>query len=163
MQKFLQAYLDYTSFTKYLKTTPASQYSSGLRLCSYILIKDQKVPFDDHKRFTTMNCFAQRHPDMFPAMTNCKAVLHASIDRFFRTTKKNAHDDIPTSAWQAALNEEHSPTTTELGATFHYEALVDSESLYMEAHVNENEDMIALEVKSIVKGLVTTAFSAIVE
>lgn len=99
---------------------------------------------------------------VFPTQ-NCKAALPASEDPSFETARKESHDDVPIYACKTALNEEKVPITVRGVWAVHAEAPGEVYNRLFERCCNENDDMIAWEVKFTVKQLAAYELTPMVD
>lgn len=110
-----------------------------------------------------MNRSTRSHDDVVLPMPKPDATIHASHVPLFKTARNDPHDDLPISTWEATLSEESVRITAGVIDKIYAEPPGEVKHCPIESHRNENEDMIAPEVKYAVKGMLANQLSKMVE
>lgn len=110
---------------------------------------DKPRLLDDHEPLHTLASSRGSIDDELQSWTMCPH------DPSFETARYSAHYNVPTSAQEVALDDERTTVRTEAAAAVHDQSPVEFESHHIAILCKNDEGMIAREVMSAVKGMVS--------
>lgn len=110
-----------------------------------------------------MNRLKCLHPDVVSPMKIPEWKLHTSQDPLFLTTRNETYYNIPMSDGEAFLQDESKPLSEEPEASANEKASVKKDRCQLESSCTNEKDVIAQQVKSATKELITTELATMTE
>lgn len=149
---------------EHFQGTGVLHWSGDLEACLYQRVNSHEACLSiTNGAYTNMNRSTSWHADMVPQMTNQKAALRASYNLRFESARDDTLGDIPISAWEIVLKEEHAPTPARMAAAVYNEAPVKFENLQMHSRLSNGEGLLAWKVKYVVNEIVMNKLLSMVE
>lgn len=100
---------------------------------------------------------------MVHSMSVLEAALRTSKDQSFELARTEINKYLPIVAWEVALNDDGKPWFGEMAVTASKEAPGEVKNHCIECHRIEKHDLIAREMKSIVKEVVANKMATLVK